>query len=263
MDYYDAHCHLQFEAVQAEWPAVRKLLVSLGVSRCVVNATGEHDWDAVAKLAKDEPIVWPCYGVHPWQLAQTGSQWLDKLDALISSQDCGIGEIGLDRTSTASMEQQLAACSAQLALAGRCDRPVTIHCHKAWADLLKLLATHSVPGRVFLIHGFNGSKVVMDRLVQLGGFFSCNATLFAPGRQRLQQVIRKIPLERLLLETDAPEMPGPLECREVCHGSWQHHNHPANIVKNYQLMAELLGLTEQQLATQIAANFNTFFQLNE
>ncbi len=256
---YDAHCHLQFDEIREDWAAVRRLLIERGVERCVVNATSVADWQAVRELAYDEPLVLPCYGIHPWYLDAIGSDWQAKLEAEVAASRSGIGEVGLDGGSKESMHAQEQAMLDQLSLAHQYNRPVTIHCYKAWGKLLAILEQAALPECGFLVHGFTGSSDVLRRLLELGGYISCNATLFNRNRERLQLTISAMPLERLLIETDAPEMPSPEKLREITSGKWRQLNHPANIASNYRLVSQLLGVPEQDLARQLKENFAALF----
>ncbi len=278
---HDAHNHLQDEAlalhlerIAAVWPE----LAGAG-GEMVVNGTHPDDWPRVAALAAAHGFVRPAYGLHPWDVgAPRPADWRERLVARLDADPrASVGEIGLDRwildsaapddprlagVRRASMGEQTEAFVAQFALAAARNRPVTVHCLRAFGELLPLLRDIPAPARGFLLHAYGGSAELVPELVELGAYFSFNPAFLDRSKGARQEAFRAIPEERLLCETDAPAMPPP--------PAWRTHklppgpdgvapNHPGNIEAAYAGLAALRGVGETALAERIAENFIRFF----
>jgi Tat protein secretion system quality control protein TatD with DNase activity len=189
----------------------------------VVCGTGAGDWERVAAAARRESErVIPAFGVHPWTLAEQPPDWEQRLIALLNEfPAAGVGELGLDRARAgiAPVEAQVAAFRAQLALAGRFGRTVTVHCVRAYGLLETILreVTGTGAGGVagaggvnggrprrdtpaILLHGYGGSAEHVRSFAGLGCCFSFSANSFSPKNFR---AICAVPDDALLLETDA------------------------------------------------------------
>lgn len=240
----DAHNHLQNPALQPPLAETVPALEKAGVACAVVNGTTEADWPAVAALADRHPWVLPSFGLHPWYLRQRTPQWEAALrELLIRFPQAGVGEIGLDRwMENPDPEDQKAVFEIQWRLAVELDRPVTVHCLRAWGTLDDLLSTLPRPKRGFLLHAYGGPAEMVKRWVSLGACFSFSPSFLAPGRERKLEPFHIIPADRLLVETDAPSMGAPLD-----------------IIPAYEGLAALRGCTVAELQEQVATNFRRLF----
>jgi Mg-dependent DNase len=278
---HDAHNHLQDEALAPHlariadaWPATAGARGAM-----VVNGTHPDDWPRVAELAAAHAFVRPAYGIHPWNAgAPRPDDWLARLAALLDTDPrASVGEIGLDRwildaarpddprlagLRRAPIEEQIEGFLPQLALAAERDRAATIHCLRAFDELMPLLRTHPLPARGFLLHAFGGPPALVDELVALGAYFSFNPAFLDPRKARQQETFKHIPAERLLCETDAPAMIPPQ--------TWRTHklppardgspvNHPGNIEAAYAGLAAIRGEDASTLAARVAENFTRLF----
>ena len=165
----------------------------------------------VLALAHDHAGVIPMLGLHPWFVAEAGSGWLARLTTRVTCIHAGIGECGLDfspgRPDRAAQE---AAFEAQLVLAVRLDRPISIHCVRAWERLVAILRRVGVPGAGAVLHAFSGSLEVAAKLQDLGMYLGFNGAVARPGARRGPAALAAVASDRLLLETDAPFGPGDL-----------------------------------------------------
>ncbi|MDR3403092.1 MAG: TatD family hydrolase [Chthoniobacter sp.] len=263
MKFLDAHNHLHDARLAPHRPAILKQLARLPLERAVVNGTREDDWDAVATLSREQSFVLPSFGLHPWYVAARTPHWLEKLRAHLESHPhAGVGEIGLDRWIEGhDAELQREVFLPQLALATELNRPVTIHCLRAWGALDELLRTHPLPQRGFLIHAYGGPQEMVAGFAALGGYFSFNAYFLQERKTRQREVFRHVPADRLLVETDAPDMRPPEELITFpLHDAEGHPiNHPAHIALAYERLAETRGVPPETLSTQVAENFARLF----
>lgn len=255
---HDAHLHLQDERLP---PAVRDQPVA-GLASQLVNGTGPADWAAVEALA-DTPATrrLKAYGVHPWKVDPLPPDWLARLRGYLASGAVSVGEIGLDRWVEPRDEAvQARVLLAQLQLAREYGLPPTLHCLRAWGPLLELLERSGPLPRGFLVHAAAAPPEVLRRLVRLGGFFSFSAYAADPRRQRLREAIAACPAERLLIETDAPDMAPPAAaCAYPLQAQGRALHHPAEIRTAYALVASLRGSELAAVAEQVARNHQRLF----
>lgn len=243
----DAHNHLHDPRLGDLEPVLASMR-EVGIECSVVNATCEAEWDQVAELARRHPDeILPAFGVHPWKAHLAEDGWIERLATLLESMpNASIGEIGIDGwVESPDREVQSGVFEAQLRLACEMDRPVTIHCLKAWADLFEVFA-ECVPPPRFLMHSFGGSVDVAKRLIPLGGYFSFSGYFLQPRKAKVLEVFRQLPRERILLETDAPEMNPPDEW--LTHPLVAGGNHPANLPAIGAGLAQALGMAASDLA---------------
>jgi TatD DNase family protein len=243
----DAHNHLQDPRLGDPGPVVAAMKRA-GITRCIVNATYEDDWQTVAELAVSEPdFIAPAFGIHPWHAHTASAGWREKLRALLTSHpQASIGECGLDHwIAEPTMEIQRPVFIDQLLLAREMNRPVTIHCLKAWGALFDCFAEAPPPSR-FLMHSFGGSVETARRLIPLGAFFSFSGHFLHPRKSAVLDVFRQLPHDRILLETDAPDMLPPEDI--ITHPLPDHRNHPANLPAIGQAIALALGMAAEELA---------------
>ncbi|MES2475333.1 MAG: TatD family hydrolase [Verrucomicrobiota bacterium] len=255
----DSHNHLQ-DSRLGETEAIVAAMKRVGITRCVVNATREADWQAVEELAQAHPgFVSPAFGIHPWHAATATDGWQERLSMLLEKHPhASIGECGLDRwVSEPSLEMQKTVFLDQLQLAQTLDRPVTIHSLKAWDALFECL--DEVTPRRFLLHSFGGSIEIARRLVSLGAFFSFSGYFLQPRKAAVVEVFKQLPPDRILLETDAPDMLPPEDI--ITHALDSAGNHPANLPAIGQALASALQMSAAELATLTAANARKCFGL--
>ena len=233
----DSHLHLQdprFAAIRAD---VLSRAAAAGVARMFCNATAEADWPEVLDLAAVSPAIIPFVGIHPWHAGSASTEWEKRLAAILKTNRCGVGEIGLDGKCPVAMERQEEIFVRQLQLAIRFARPLALHCLGCWGRMLEILERQAQIAALppFMIHSYSGSSEIMHRIVRVGGWISFSAGLADPKRERLRRVFLATPLDRLLLETDAPDqLPFALKTATPTPV-----NEPANILALYREAAGL------------------------
>lgn len=253
----DAHNHLQDPRL-GDSAAVIAAMRAAGVERCIVNATREQDWAAVENLALAHPdFVIPAFGIHPWQAHTAECCWRERLAGMLEKHPhSSLGECGLDQwVSTPPLEIQRSVFLDHLRLAGEMKRPVTIHCLKAWGVLFECFAEVALPGK-FLMHSFGGSIETARRLIRLGAFFSFSGHFLHERKSAVIEVFRQLPRDRILLETDAPDMRPPDGF--VTHPLPGNGNHPANLPAIGCALAAALGMPPEELAALTRSNAEHF-----
>jgi len=261
--FYDAHNHLQDERLAPYLESILSGMAANGIERVVVNGSCEEDWPAVLALAKRDPRVLASFGYHPWYIRERTRSWLENLEGFLVAVPSAIGEIGLDKWIKGhDMEDQERVFSTQLQLASRRNLPVSIHCLQAWGRLLEILRRSPRPARGFVLHSFGGPREMIEELAALGAYFSLPGYFAHTLKDRQREAFRHVPIDRLLIETDAPDQSLPPErvrfpLPETNDG--KPVNHPANLVAVYEFGAELRQTGLDELAVQVEANFNRVF----
>lgn len=259
--YYDAHCHLQDHRLHPFLPEIISSLQSVGIQRIVVNATRQADWSSVLQLSERYKFVVPSFGLHPWYLNERSSNWLTGLRELLLHREAGVGEIGLDHwIESYDARDQESVFIDQLRLAAELDCPVSIHCLKAWGRLLEILKAEPRPESGFLLHSYGGPAEMISLFAELGGYFSFSGYFAHERKMRQQEVFKKVPLDRLLIETDAPDMVPPVLLQQFqLKGNAEILNHPGNLPSFYSFLAGLLNLEVPVLARMMERNFTRLY----
>ncbi len=262
---FDAHNHLHDARLRPHREEADRALASIGCAGAMVNGTHEQDWPEVTAFAATRPWVHVSLGLHPWHAPGRTPQWLDQLrDALhAAGPRAGVGEIGLDTWIEGhDLDDQREVLRAQLQLAADENRAATVHCIQAWGPLLDLLRAAPLPERGFLLHAYGGSAEMVPPFARLGAYFSFNPAHLAAKKHARREVFRHIPAERLLVETDAPDMSPPPEYTRYPlppDDSGRAPNHPAHLAVTYEELARLRGWPLEALASTAEENFHRLF----
>jgi TatD DNase family protein len=251
----DSHCHLQAAIFEDIIGVVISEAKSHGISKFMVNGTSENDWERIAELARSYPEIIPNFGLHPWYLKDRTPGWDDKLASyLYDFPEAGVGEIGLDRwMKHHDIEEQLSVFEVQWRLAIENSRSISVHCLRAWGHLNQAL--RELPESRFLLHSYSGSEQMVQVFTELGAYFSISGYFFRPDKARKLAVFDRVPENRLLLETDAPEMNLP---KQLDLFQESPVNHPANLTIIYRETAKRKGLSMEELKTVIQRNFRSW-----
>ena len=185
MQLFDAHCHLQDERLADRLPGVLNRAKQAGIRRMLCCGCHERNWAAVRDLALAHPEIVPSFGIHPWYMEGRTAGWLDTLERFLAGQPSGVGEIGLDHAVTPRADdEQEAVFVAQLRLARRLKRPVSLHCRKAWERLWKILRSEGGIEWGGLIHSYSGSAELVRPLEEMGLYISFSGAITRSGNKR-------------------------------------------------------------------------------
>jgi TatD DNase family protein len=260
--FYDAHNHLQDARFGGRQKELLAACEKAGVARMVVNGACESDWSPVLALARENKIVQPSFGYHPWFLRERTPNWLRTLKKFLAAVPAAVGEIGLDRWKpNLPYENQEMVFVAQLRLAAQRDLPVSIHCLQAWGRLHELLRENPCPVRGFVLHSFGGPAEMIPAFAKLGAYFSFPGYFLHERKLRQRAAFKKVPPDRLLVETDAPDqlLPAEKTLHPLTDANGQPLNHPANLPAVYLGLAEILGEKVERLTVRVEENFLRVF----
>ncbi len=260
--YFDAHCHLQDERLSDWLESGAEGFESLGIRKVVVNGTRPEDWPRVLQLADRYAFVVPSLGLHPWHVGTGDESWRERLSEYLDTKHCCVGEIGLDRWIDGyDSEAQAEAFRWQFRLARKRGLPVTIHCLRAWGQLFDLLREEGAYEPGFLLHSYGGPVEMVEAFAALGARFSFSGYFARPDKAKKRAAFERIPIDRLLVETDAPDMRGPPEvAREAIDLDLEGKlNSPHNLPQIYEYTANLRGIPIGEFSEQVEHNFNQLF----
>ena len=250
MNFYDIHAHLADERIRPEMADILAECRRRGVRGILASAARVTEWPVIAAAA-EWPPVYGALGLHPFFLGE----WSADLPRRLRSDLCAhprlraVGEIGLDFYHGRKNEAlQLDVFTAQLGIASELNLPVVVHNRKSWSEFFAVLRDTGVPAAGGVCHHFSGSVEIARRVLDLGLDISFCGPVTYPNARRLREAARFVPLERILTETDAPDLPP-----EPYRSSGR--SYPYHVVEVVRALAEIKGLSEEAVAAQVEANF--------
>lgn len=250
----DSHCHLIYKGLGEQQPEVLARARAAGVVAMLNISTRENEWDDVIAVAEREPDVWASIGIHPHEADQHADVDTAKLvDRARHPRVVGIGESGLDYYYDHSdRERQRASFRAHLAAARETQLPIIVHTRDAEADTAEILRDEmgkgAFPG---VIHCFTASAGFAEIALDLGLYVSISGIVTFKNARDLQEIAAKLPLERLLIETDAPFL-APVPHRGKT-------GEPAFVADTCRFLAALRGDNPEALAEATRWNFHKLF----
>lgn len=251
----DTHCHLDLEQFDGDRAQVLERARAAGVERILVVGFAPERWGPALRLARSEPDVVVAVGLHPTEAARYDDAIeADIREAAAEAPVCAIGEIGLDYYwMTAPAEVQRRAFLRQIALARDLDLPFIVHQRDAAEDALAVLEEAGPPHRG-VMHCFTGDPAYAERCLALGMYLGIGGAVTFRNARDLHEAVRTVPLERLVLETDAPYMtPSPHRGKR---------NEPAYVRLVAERVAELRGIPVEEVAEVTTANAARLFALD-
>lgn len=239
----DTHCHLDAAEFDADRDAVVQRAQEAGVGRIVVPAVSRANFEPVLAACARYSCCRPALGLHPMLVAEHGEVDLQDLRKAIEiHHPLAVGEIGLDFfVPDADVARQEFFFVEQLKIARDYDLPVLLHIRRAQDQVLKQLRRIPVNGGI--AHAFNGSRQQADAFIKLGFKLGFGGAMTYPRATRLRALAASLPLEAIVLETDAPDIPPVFAARQ--------RNSPEYLPRIAETLAGLRGLalTEISLAT--------------
>jgi TatD DNase family protein len=245
--YSDSHCHL-FTYQSPKIAGVLRQAKEQGVVMALSMGENLESSADTVRLAQSHDIVLAGVGIHPWNATPPTDEVCRKLSELTSRKEVvAIGEIGLDYARNPdNKETQRELLNYQLSLAREKGLPVSVHSREAHQDMMSILGSEA-RGLSGVAHGFTGDRAMLEDWLELGFYISIGVRGFISSEiPHLSGVIRQIPPERLLVETDAAVVEG-------VEG-------PAAVTAVVQKIASLIGVSPQETAAATTANLKRFLQ---
>ena len=254
--FIDTHCHFDFPPFTGDEAHSLQLAGEAGIEKIIIPATAAENIARVLALAGRFSSLYAALGLHPIVIEQHTDEDLARLQQTLETRPTkviAIGEIGLDRyRDDPQFARQERFLVAQLQLDRRYDLPVILHSRRTHDTLAMHLKRQDLP-RTGVVHGFAGSLQQAERFVQLGYKIGVGGTITYPRASKTRDVMARLPLEALLLETDAPDMP--------LNGFQGQPNRPEQAARVFDVLCELRPEPAEAIAEALYRNTTALFTL--
>ena len=264
--FIDSHCHLDDPRFDSDREQVISRAKEAGIAKilCIGTGDGPGTLDCAAKIAEQHDFIYATVGIHPHEAQLAKDSDFVELEQLARRPKViALGEIGLDYYYDHSpRDVQKNVFIRQMELARVAKLPIVIHCRpsdhseNAWEDCLALIEQHWKPsGLGGILHCFTSTWTHAKRALDMGFMISFAGNVSFPKAQQIRDSAKEVPLDRMLIETDAPFL-APLPYRGK-------RNEPAYVKETARHIAELRGLSAEQVGTETTNSFHRFFSLPE
>lgn len=254
---FDTHCHLYDTAYNADRPAVLERARVAGIGRMLCPATDRQSSEACVELARHYDGIYAAVGIHPQEAGRVQPGDIEAIRRMAEQEPSvvAIGEVGLDyHYDTPARDTQKEIFIEMIGLARDLDLPIDIHDREAHGDTMEILRRYG-KGLRGVFHCYSGSMEMTTELIRMGFYFGFTGTVVFPNSKRAKQVASRIPMERLLIETDSPYLtPPPYRGRR---------NEPAYVRYVAEEIARLRGLDVEYVISQTTANGLQVFGIAE
>jgi len=253
----DTHCHLDMDNYENELAELLERAQTNKVNKIITIGIDLQSSLAAIELARENNYVFPTIGIHPHDVRNCTDSTYHELQTIHDQHKdiiVGYGEIGLDYAKMYSPEKiQKEHFNRQLTLANELDLPVIIHCRDAQEDLLSILKNHVPFKQSGVIHCFSSDMDFAEKVLELGFYISIPGIVSFKNAKDLHEVATNIPLEKMLLETDAPFLaPTPFRGKR---------NEPSYLIYTADHIAQLRGTTIDKIAKITSQNAETLFNI--
>ncbi len=249
----DSHCHLDFDDFDVDRAGILARAHAAGVQEMLIAAVVEAHWPRVQALTAEYPGVWAAAGVHPNEPAAETPEWEHLLAALAIDKVVAVGETGLDYfRSEGDLSWQRERFARHIAASKATGKPLIVHTRAAAADTIAMLRSEEAAAVGGVIHCFTENWGFAKAAMDMGFYISFSGIVTFKKSVELQSVAKKMPADRLLVETDAPYL-APVPQRGK-------RNEPAFVAHVAAFLGALRGETLEDIAERTTANFHTLFK---
>ncbi len=253
MFFIETHCHLNFEPLCLDVPGVLSRALARGVHDIVLPAYDLASWESIEELAQNHNGIHPAFGLHPW-VAEEALHSDSLRQRLLACKAVAVGEIGLDyKIEKVDRRRQEQILRAQLDLAVELDLPVLLHCRGAFEELISILSEYA-PRLRGVVHAFSRGPQLLQRFLDLGLYVAFGGAITRPKAKRPRRSAQLAPMERILLETDAPSI--------GLDGVLPEQVEPQHIADIAQSLAEIRNEPIETIAERTTANARELFRLS-
>lgn len=249
----DSHCHIDFTEFDHDRVEVLARASNAGVEKIIVPGVMQNTWQRINNYCHNYHQLYPCYGLHPYFIEKHSKNEIAQLKQLIEkNRPVAVGECGLDFfLKNLDKKTQQFYFEQQLDIAIEFHLPVVIHARKSTEDVIKAIKLR--PGLTGMIHSYSGSYEQAQQLIDLGFYLSFGGPITYEKSSRLRKLVQSLPLNSILVETDAPDQP--------VASARGGRNEPAFITEVIDTIAFLHNTTANHISAITSENSNTLFQL--
>jgi len=255
----DTHCHLNFDCFNHDYQQLLLQLLAHNINHIIVPGTDAKRWGDIIQLASHNKMVHYALGIHPHFLTSFTDQDLVQLKKTLLAvtaktphQCVALGEIGLDKLIACDMTFQENVFIAQLKIAISLKLPIILHVVKTQSRVLQLLKQLKFPyGGIY--HAFSGSEEIALEFIKLGFKLGIGGVITYPNATKTRATLSKLPLESLVLETDAPDMP--------IYQQSGLYNSPLNLITIFKSLCNIRDESPEIVAEQLYDNSKSIFPI--
>ena len=251
--FVDSHCHLEMESYDADRDNVINRAVRAGLGYMLTVATEEKYFATALRIVDSYDVVYGAFGIHPHNSQEFNDKVAKKIKESFSNRKLvAYGEIGLDfYRNYAPREVQIKAFRAQIALARELSLPIIVHSREARDETLRILSETAAADNGAVMHCFSYDLDTAKKLLDMGFHLSIPGTVTYKKASSLREIVRFVPLDRMLPETDAPFLtPEPHRGKR---------NEPAFVTLVVTQIAEVLGRPVEEISPVLFDNFVRLF----
>ena len=250
MNWLDSHCHINDNAFKEDLDSVLNNMVNNNVTKAMIVSSYIDDYYYGLKITNPNISFKHSLGIYPGDVDNVDNELFNKYADLYRNKECvAIGEIGLDyHWSKDNKEKQIDIFTRQVKIAQELNKPIIVHSRDAIQDTYTIIRDNSVKG---VIHCYSDSAQMAKNFVKLGYYISISGTITWKNAREPLEVIKVVPLDRLLIETDCPYL-SPVPNRGK-------RNEPSNVTYTGKKICEELGISEELFKMQINDNYHRLF----
>jgi TatD DNase family protein len=249
--FFDSHCHFDFAEFDAQREQLWSDCVRSDIRGLLIPGIAPEQWLKAHDIALSHQGIVMAAGLHPWWLASATLPQEDTWLAMLEQKHCvAIGECGLDGGIAVPISAQKVVFEQHLQMAVEYSMPLIIHARQAHNEIIHLLIQYRPP-KGGVIHGFTGSYELAMTYWRMGFYLGIGGSITYPRAQKTREMAKKMPLESLLLETDAPDMP--------LFGHQGQVNHPIQLLSIANTLANIRGESVLQIAQMTTKNSQYLF----
>ena len=249
----DSHCHLDHEPLSNNIKDVISRSKSIGVDKLLTICTTINGYKNILKLVNEDPMIFGTFGVHPHEAKNnkiSSKEIIDKIS--LNKKVIGVGETGLDFYYNNSDKQtQILSFDEHIKASIKLNIPLIVHSRNAEKETYEILYSYKKSKPKILMHCFTGSFIFAEKLLDLNAYFSASGIITFKNSSELQATFKKIPLDKILIETDSPFL-APVPMRG-------NKNEPSYLKYTLEKLAEIKTIPSNELDKITSKNFNNLF----
>lgn len=263
LEFFDTHCHFDFEDFDADREELWRDCRAQGIRHMLIPGVQPTQWSRMRDLCKGDNGIYFAAGLHPcWlhgnvnrqDLQQQLPQLQEDLIKFAQTPECiAIGECGLDQFIDGDEILQEAVLTAHLEVAQTCGKPIILHCRRAHNAMLRSLKNTPL-AHGGILHAYSGSREQAEQYWKMGFYLGIGGTITYERANKTRGAVKELPLESVVLETDAPDMP--------LHGHQGKRNTPLQIREVARTLADLRNDSIELIAQHTTANAKKLFKLS-
>ena len=255
MNFVDSHCHLYYEPYVSNLNNIINKCQKKKINKLLTISVDSKTSKKNVEIAEKFNEIFCSIGIHPSHVLRSTQSDIEEIKNLfqLNNKIIAIGEIGLDLFRNKNLNQQIDFFESQICFAIEKDLPIIIHTREAEEETIAVLKKYISKNLKFLIHCFAGTQQFADKIIELGGYISFSGILTFKNSEKIRNVCKTIPLEKIMIETDSPYLsPEPLRGQVNC---------PSNVILVANKISQIKNIDVKDVGLITSQNFSNFFSI--